>query len=126
MLLALMFGAGLVACGSGPQPQVASAPEARAPKETTEMKLVVVAGGYNWPLWVGTSQGFFARNGVAVKVEAAPTSSYRLNGVVNGTYALALGPADETIAQREGQGTRGVNASDLEIVMGGDGGFLHL
>ena len=86
----------------------------------------MVSGGYNWPLWVGMSQGFFARNGVGVKLEAAPNSSFRLVGVVNGTFEIAMGPADETIAEREGQGTRGVNASDLVIVMGGDGGFLHL
>ncbi|MDB5958557.1 ABC transporter substrate-binding protein [Ramlibacter sp.] len=127
MLLALLLGVSLVACGSGPQPQVTGAPEARAPlKEVVQLKLVVLSGGFNWPLWVGMSQGFFARNGVGVKLEAAPTSSFRLVGVVNGTFDIAMGPADETIAQREGQGTQGVNASDLVIVMGGDGGFLHL
>ncbi len=43
MLLTLLLGASLVACGSGPQPQVASAPQARAPaKEVVQMKVVAL------------------------------------------------------------------------------------
>ena len=128
MLLTTLLGASLVACATGPRLQAGDAPAARTPaRELAELKVVSgVGGGYNWPLWVGMARGFFARNGVAVKLENAPTSSYMLGGLVSGTFAIAMASADEVIAQREGQATRGLDGSDLVIVMGGDSGFLKL
>ena len=128
MLLTTLLGASLVACASGPRLQAGDTPAARAPaRELAELKVVSgLGGGYNWPLWVGMSRGFFARNGVVLKLETAPTSSYMLGGLVNGTFAIAMASADEVIAQREGQGTVGLDGSDLVMVMGGDSGFLKL
>lgn len=125
MLLALLLGAGLVACGSGPQATATA--DARTPaRDIQQLKLVVVPGGFNWPLWVGMAQGYFARNGVSLKLEGAPNSSFQIAGLVNGTFAIAMASADDVIAHREGQATRGVDGSDLMIVMGGDSGFLKL
>jgi ABC-type nitrate/sulfonate/bicarbonate transport system substrate-binding protein len=123
MLLALSLVAGLAGCASGPQPRAIEAPPAREP---VQLKVVAFGGGFNWPLWVGSKQGYFARNGVALTFNAAPNVAYQLGGVVNGTFDIALATADDVIAAREGQATQGVDGSDLMIVMGGDSGFLKL
>jgi ABC-type nitrate/sulfonate/bicarbonate transport system substrate-binding protein len=123
MLLTLLLAAGLAACAGMPGVGDARAP---AHKEVTELKLVVYPGGFNWPLWVGNAQGFFLRNGVGLKLENTPNPAYQMVGLVNGTFDIALPPLDDVIAYREGQGTRGVDGSDLLVVMGGDNGFLKL
>ncbi len=69
-------------------------------------------------MWVGNAQGFFARNGVGVTLNGAPNANYQMAGLMSGTFAIALATADDVIAYREGQATKGLDGGDLMIVMG--------
>ncbi|MFD0666449.1 ABC transporter substrate-binding protein [Ramlibacter sp. MAHUQ-53] len=100
--------------------------QATAPQPPRELKVIVFPGGFNWPLWVGQSQGFFARNGVDVKLTPTPNSTFQLTGLIKGDFDIAVTAIDNLIAYREGQGAPGADGSDLVAIMGGDNGFLRL
>jgi len=38
------------------------------------VNLIVFPGGFNWPVWVAQEKGFFAKNGLEVKVTPTPSS----------------------------------------------------
>lgn len=112
---------------------VAALAAACAPMQTAapqqpprELKVIVFPGGFNWPLWVGQSQGFFTRNGVDVKLTPTPNSTFQLTGLVKGDFDIAITAIDNLVAYREGQGAPGVDGRDLVAIMGGDNGFLRL
>nr|WP_214699872.1 ABC transporter substrate-binding protein [Variovorax paradoxus] len=88
--------------------------------------MIAFPGGGNWPLWAAESQGIFARNGLNVEVVPAPSSTFQFSGLSRGEFDIALTALDNIIAYREGQGTPGIDGSDLVAVMGGDHGFLKL
>ncbi|GAB3775848.1 ABC transporter substrate-binding protein [Ramlibacter monticola] len=115
MLLALATAASLLA-------PVA----ARAQAAAQEVKVIVFPGGFNWPLWAGLAQGFFAQQGLDVKIVNTPNSTFQLTGLAKGDFDIAMTAIDNLIAYREGQGAPGVDGSDLVAVMGADNGFLRL
>lgn len=100
--------------------------QATAPQPPRELKVIVFPGGFNWPLWVGQSQGFFTRNGVDLKITPTPNSTFQLTGLAKGDFDIAITAIDNLIAYREGQGAPGVDGRDLVAIMGGDNGFLRL
>jgi ABC-type nitrate/sulfonate/bicarbonate transport system substrate-binding protein len=112
----------LAGCASSPPVQTTPAVTAAA----REVQVIVFPGGFNWPLWVGLSQGHFAREGLDVKMTNTPNSTFQLTGLVKGDFDVAMTAIDNVIAYREGQGAPGVDGSDLVAVMGGDNGFLKL
>lgn len=115
-----LFAAGLLAACAGPAQQTVAA------AHPEELKVIVFPGGFNWPLWAGQSQGFFAKNGVEVKIVDTPSSTFQLTGLARGDYDIAITAIDNLVAYREGQGAPGVDGHDLYAVMGGDNGFLKL
>lgn len=119
LLLCVSAAALLAACSSAPPANVVAA-------KPEELKVIVFPGGFNWPLWAGQSQGFFARNGVDVKLVDTPNSTFQLTGLIKGDYDIAVTAIDNLIAYREGQGAPGADGRDLVAVMGGDNGFLKL
>jgi ABC-type nitrate/sulfonate/bicarbonate transport system substrate-binding protein len=111
----------LAGCTSAPMMQAAA--PAGPPKE---VRVIVFPGGFNWPLWAGLSQGYFAREGLDLKMVNTPNSTFQLTGLVRGDFEIAMTAIDNIVAYREGQGAPGVDGSDLVAVMGGDNGFLKL
>ena len=59
-----------------------------------EMRVIVFPGGFNWPLWVGLSQGFFAREGLDVKMVNTPNSTFQLTGLAKGDFEVAMTAID--------------------------------
>jgi ABC-type nitrate/sulfonate/bicarbonate transport system substrate-binding protein len=96
---------------------------AAAPKE---VKVIVFPGGFNWPVWAGLAQGYFAREGLDLRMINTPNSTFQLTGLVKGDFDIAMTAIDNLVAYREGQGAPGVDGSDLVAVMGADNGFLKL
>ena len=121
--LLLPLTAAFVVAGCAHPPTPSASVAAQPPKE---VKVIVFPGGFNWPIWVGQSQGFFVRNGVDVKVTPTPNSTFQLTGLAKGDFDIGMTALDNIIAYREGQGAPGVDGSDLVAVMGGDNGFLKL
>lgn len=91
------------------------------------IELIVFPGGFNWPIWIAQEKGFFARNGVAVKITPTPGSAFQLTGLIDGKFDIAMTAIDNVIAYSEGQGAApSKEKPDLIAFMGGDNGFLRL
>ena len=119
-MLAAVAALALAGCSSAPPMQaVAQSQPAK------EMRVIVFPGGFNWPLWAGLSQGYFAREGLDVKTVNTPNSTFQLTGLAKGDFEIAMTAIDNIVAYREGQGAPGVDGSDLVAVMGADNGFLN-
>jgi ABC-type nitrate/sulfonate/bicarbonate transport system substrate-binding protein len=110
-ILAILF---LTACTTTPP----------APPKT--VNVIVFPGGFNWPIWVAQEKGFFAKNGLDVKLTPTPSSVFQLTNLIVGKFDIAMTAIDNLIAYREGQGEAKVDGPDLIAFMGGDNGFLRL
>src|SRR5262245_50179613 len=96
-------------------------------QQSKPIELIVFPGGFNWPIWVAEEKGFFARNGVAVKVTPTPGSAFQLTNLIDGKFDVAITAIDNVIAYSEGQGAAPTKETpDLVVFMGGDNGFLRL
>ena len=90
------------------------------------VNLIVFPGGFNWPVWVAQEKGFFAKNGLEIKVTPTPSSVFQLTNLIEGKFDIAMTAIDNLIAYREGQGEAKLDGPDLIAFMGGDNGFLRL
>jgi len=95
-----------------------------APPKT--VSVIVFPGGFNWPIWVAQEKGFFAKNGLDVRVTPTPSSVFQLTNLIEGKFDIAMTAIDNLIAYREGQGEAKLDGPDLIAFMGGDNGFLRL
>ena len=64
----------------------------------------VFPAGFILPLWVAQDKGFFARNGLQVRMIATPNSVQQMTGLINGQFDIAMTAVDNVIAYMEGQG----------------------
>ena len=99
---------------------------AQPPAPPQPVNLIVFPGGFNWPIWVAQEKGFFAANGIEVKITPTPSSVFQFTGLIEGKFDIAMTAIDNLIAYREGQGEAPVLGPDLIAFMGGDNGFLRL
>jgi ABC-type nitrate/sulfonate/bicarbonate transport system substrate-binding protein len=91
------------------------------------LEVIVFPGGFNWPLWVGQEKGFFAANGVEVKITPTPNSVYQIENLVAGKFDIAFSVIDNVVAYDEGQGEVALSvAPDLFAFMGGQYGAVRL
>jgi ABC-type nitrate/sulfonate/bicarbonate transport system substrate-binding protein len=91
------------------------------------VSVIVFPGGFNWPIWVAQARGYFADNGIEVKLTPTPNSVFQLTGLIEGKFDIGMTAIDNVIAYMEGQGEAAVAAQpDLFAFMGGDNGFLSL
>lgn len=96
-------------------------------KPLTTINMITFGGGFNLPTWVAERQGFFAKHGVAVKVNITPNSSYLMSNLIDGKYDIGIFGIDNLLAYQEGQGEGKFTATpDLVSFMGLNPGFLHL
>ena len=99
---------------------------AAAPAQET-LQVIVFPGGFNWPIWAAQEKGFFAREGIEVKLTPTPNSVFQLTNLIEGGFDIGMTAIDNVIAYQEGQGEAPVTGSpDLFAFMGGDNGFLRL
>lgn len=117
LLTMFILAALLAACAVTPAP---------APSPPEPLRVNVFPGGHNWPLWVATDRGYFARERLAVTVTPTPNSTFQMKGLIQGDFDIAMTAIDNVIAYREGQGEAGVTGPDLVAVMGADPGLLKV
>src|SRR5439155_21372523 len=99
----------------------------RTPAQSpARLEVIVVPGGFNWPIWVAQEKGFFRENGVEVNITLTPGSVFQLVNLIDGKFDIAITAIDNLIAYREGQGEDPKLGPDLIAVMGCDQGFLKL
>ncbi len=91
------------------------------------VSVIVFPGGFNWPIWVAQEKGYFANNGIEVKLTPTPNSVFQLTNLIEGKFDIGMTAVDNVIAYMEGQGEAPVATQpDLFAFMGGDNGFLSL
>jgi ABC-type nitrate/sulfonate/bicarbonate transport system substrate-binding protein len=91
------------------------------------ISVIVFPGGFNWPIWVAQKKGYFAQNGIEVKLTNTPNSVFQLTGLIEGRFDIAMTAIDNVVAYMEGQGEADVKRQpDIFAFMGGDNGFLSL
>jgi ABC-type nitrate/sulfonate/bicarbonate transport system substrate-binding protein len=91
------------------------------------LQVIVFPGGFNWPIWAAQEKGFFAREGLDVKLTPTPSSVFQLQGLIEGKFDIGSTALDNVVAYQEGQGEAPVSGTpDLFAFMGGDNGFLRL
>lgn len=91
------------------------------------LEVIVFPGGFNWPLWVANEKGFFAANGLEVKITPTPNSVFQIQNLVAGKFDLAFSTFDNVVAYQEGQGEAELaTPPDLFAFMGGQSGAVRL
>ena len=68
------------------------------------LNVIVFPGGANWTLWVGQDKGFFAQQGLEVKLTPTPNSVYLMQNLDAGKFDIAFAAIDNVIGYDEGQG----------------------
>ncbi len=98
----------------------AAAVSLAAPKlglaQTTNLKVMVFPGLANLPLFVGQSQGFFAKRGLSVEILTTPNSDVLRNGLAAGNHQLVVAGVDNAVAMQ-------TDGHDIGILIGGDSAF---
>jgi ABC-type nitrate/sulfonate/bicarbonate transport system substrate-binding protein len=68
------------------------------------LNVIVFPGGANWTLWVGQEKGFFAAEGLEVRLTPTPNSVYLMQNLDAGKFDIAFAAIDNVIGYDEGQG----------------------
>ena len=93
----------------------------------TPLEVIVFPGGFNWPLWVGQEKGFFAANGLEVKITPTPNSVFQMQNLAAGKFDIAFSAIDNVVAYDEGQGEAPLpEPPDFFAFMGGQYGAVRL
>src|ERR1700680_3537380 len=104
-----------------------AAPASAPAQNLATVSVITFPGGFNWPIWVAQEKGYFANNGIEVKLTPTPGSAYQLTNLIEGKFDIAVTAIDNLIAYMEGQGEVPVTTQpDLVAFMGGDNGLLSL
>ncbi len=98
-----------------------------ASSDLPEVVVNVFPGGFNWGVYVGIDQGFFAAEGIRVTVEGTPNSVTQMTRLSQGAFDIAMTAVDNIVAYVEGQGEAPIGPQpDFVAFMGSDNGFLSL
>jgi ABC-type nitrate/sulfonate/bicarbonate transport system substrate-binding protein len=91
------------------------------------LEVIVFPGGFSWPLWVGQEKGFFAANGLEVKITPTPNSVFQMQHLAAGKFDIAFTAVDNVVAYDEGQGEVPLaETPDFFAFMGGQYGAVRL
>lgn len=91
------------------------------------LEVIVFPGGFNWPLWAGTDKGFFAAEGLELKITNTPGSVFQMQGISAGKFDIGMSTIDNVIAYDEGQGEASLPAPpEFFAFMGGQIGAVRL
>ena len=92
-----------------------------------KLEVIVFPGGFNWPMWAAEAQGYFAAEGLEVKVTPTPNSVFQMQGLAEGKFDIAFSTVDNVVAYQEGQGEAPLATTpDFCVFMGGQFGAVRL
>ena len=87
--------------------------------DANRIDLITFPGAPNLPIFAALEHGDFLDNGVDVRLETTPSSSYQMENLVNGKFQVAGTAFDNVVAYREGQGAvASLGKCDLVAFMG--------
>ncbi len=70
----------------------------------TAIELICFPGAANLPIFESLEKGTFEEAGVAVNLTTTPSSAYRAEHMIAGTFRIAATAFDNVVAYGEGQG----------------------
>jgi ABC-type nitrate/sulfonate/bicarbonate transport system substrate-binding protein len=92
-----------------------------------KVEVIVFPGGSSWPLWAAQQKGFFAREGLEVRLTPTPSSMFQMKNLIEGKFDIGMTAIDNVVAYQEGQGEAEITVTpDLFAFMGCDRGGLRL
>jgi ABC-type nitrate/sulfonate/bicarbonate transport system substrate-binding protein len=71
---------------------------------TQTVNVILFPGGANWTLWIAQEKGFFAQQGLEVKLTPTPNSVYLVQNLDAGKFDIAFAAIDNVVGYQEGQG----------------------
>lgn len=81
--------------------------------------LITFPGAPNLPIFAALERGHFHANGVDVRMETTPSSTFQMENLVSGRFQIAGTAFDNVVAYREGQGAvESLGSFDLVAFMG--------
>jgi ABC-type nitrate/sulfonate/bicarbonate transport system substrate-binding protein len=87
----------------------------------------VFPGGFNWPIFAAIETDAFARQGIAVEIQATAGSIAQMTGLAAGDFEIAMTAFDNVVAYVEGQGEAPIGAQpEFFAFLGSDDSFLRL
>src|SRR5260221_6375861 len=91
------------------------------------LRVNVFPGGFNWPIFAAIEKGLFAREGLAVALQATTGSIAQMTGLAAGNFEIAMTAFDNVVAYVEGQGEAPIGAQpEFFAFLGSDDSFLSL
>ena len=91
------------------------------------IEVIVLPGGFNWPLWVAQEKGFFTENGLDVKITTTPGSVLQMQNLAAAKFDVAFSTYDNVVAYMEGQGEAPLpQPPDFFTFMGAQYGAVRL
>ena len=91
------------------------------------LRVNVFPGGFNWPIFVAIEKDLFAREGIAVELQATTGSIAQMTGLAAGNFEIAMTAFDNVVAYVEGQGEAPIGAQpEFFAFLGSDDSFLSL
>ena len=81
--------------------------------------LITFPGAPNLPIFAALEHGDFRANGVDVRMDTTPSSTFQMENLIGGRYRIAGTAFDNVVAYREGQGAvESLGSCDLVAFMG--------
>src|SRR5262245_50534848 len=77
---------------------------ATAAAAQTPLRVMLFPGAQNLPMWVAEDKGFFAAEGLAVKLTPTPGSVILIRSILQGEQDIGLAAFDNVVAYQEGAG----------------------
>ena len=90
---------------------------AQEAKQDTKLTIMVFQGLQNLPILAAQSKGFFAKRGMSVDVQIAPSSDVMREGLASGKWQIMHTAVDNGVAMQE------TGKGNIVIVSGGDNSF---
>ena len=119
--------AALIAFGGLAAARAQNPPPVPNPHPLTTIRVIAFAGGFNLPLWVAERNGYFARQGLEMRLGFTPNSVYQMTNLLAGNFDVAMTAIDNVVAYDEGQGEAPIGPDpDLFAFLGSDDAFLSL
>lgn len=86
---------------------------------TRRIDLITFPGAPNLPIFAALERGDFRGNGVDVRMETTPSSTFQMENLMGGRFQIAGTAFDNVVAYREGQGAvESLGSCDLVAFMG--------
>jgi len=105
----------------------ATAQEIGPVQTSPALEMASFPGSVNLPVWVAQDKGFFAAQGVAVKLVRATSVASQIADAMAGQYPLFITAMDNIVAYQEGQGAAELPApTDMFAFMGAHRGLNSL